>query len=172
MALANPLYPIINRSRDKRRNLWVGWCCFILTTLVYSINYIHTVYHTLNNQSKLFQETHTYQKIGAAMMVCWMIWHCYSSLLGFKCIFQFLVRDSLYHNMDIGSMCRCALASCTLSQSIRLFFFMCAVLVLIVIMCTFYYFLDRVLFYHDFHHDSCDCYRDFYGNSFHFELQV
>ena len=26
MALAHPLYPIDNRSRNKRRNLWVGWC--------------------------------------------------------------------------------------------------------------------------------------------------
>ena len=26
MALAHPLYPIENRSRSKRRNLWVGWC--------------------------------------------------------------------------------------------------------------------------------------------------
>ena len=26
MALARPLHPIDNRSRNKRRNLWVGWC--------------------------------------------------------------------------------------------------------------------------------------------------
>ena len=26
MALAHPLYPINDRSRNKRRNLWVGWC--------------------------------------------------------------------------------------------------------------------------------------------------
>ena len=26
MALAHPLHPIDNRSRNKRRNLWVGWC--------------------------------------------------------------------------------------------------------------------------------------------------
>ena len=35
-------------------------------------------------------------------------------------------------------------------------FFMCAVLVLSVIMCSFYYFLDRVLFHHDFNHYSGD----------------
>ena len=26
MALAHPLHPIDNRSRNKRRKLWVGWC--------------------------------------------------------------------------------------------------------------------------------------------------
>ena len=26
MALAHPLYPIDNRSRNRNRNLWVGWC--------------------------------------------------------------------------------------------------------------------------------------------------
>ena len=26
MALAHPLHPMDNRSRNKRRNLWVGWC--------------------------------------------------------------------------------------------------------------------------------------------------
>ena len=26
MALADPLHPIDNRSRNRRRNLWVGWC--------------------------------------------------------------------------------------------------------------------------------------------------
>ena len=26
MALAHPLRPIDNRSRNRRRNLWVGWC--------------------------------------------------------------------------------------------------------------------------------------------------
>ena len=28
MALAHPLHPIDNRSRNRRRNLWVGWCVF------------------------------------------------------------------------------------------------------------------------------------------------
>ena len=26
MGLAHPLHPIDNRSRNRRRNLWVGWC--------------------------------------------------------------------------------------------------------------------------------------------------
>ena len=33
MALAHPLHPIDNRSRNRRRNLWVGWC-FLLMTFV------------------------------------------------------------------------------------------------------------------------------------------
>ena len=33
MALAHPLHPIDNRSRNKRRNLWVGRC-FLLMTFV------------------------------------------------------------------------------------------------------------------------------------------
>ena len=33
MALAHPLQPIDNRSTNRRRNLWVGWC-FLLMTFV------------------------------------------------------------------------------------------------------------------------------------------
>ena len=40
-------------------------------------------------------------------------------------------------------------------------FWVCVVLVLNVIRCSFYYFLDIILFHHDFYHDSCDCYWDF-----------
>ena len=37
----------------------------------------------------------------------------------------------------------------------------CVVLVLSVIRCSCHYFLDRILFHHDFHHDSCDYHLDF-----------
>ena len=47
----------------------------------------------------------------------------------------------------------------------------CVVLVLSVIRCSCYYFRDRILFHHDFNHDSCDYYWDFYGHSLLFELQ-
>ena len=51
MALAHPLHPIDNRSSDRRRNLWVGWCVsswwplfppgsFVLYIYIYI--YIHT----------------------------------------------------------------------------------------------------------------------------------
>ena len=49
-------------------------------------------------------------------------------------------------------------------------FGVCVVLVLSVIWCLCYYFLDRILFHHDFHHDSCECHWDFYGHSLHCEL--
>ena len=39
-----------------------------------------------------------------------------------------------------------------------------------VIMCSFYYFLDIILFHHDFHHYNCDCHWDFEGHSLLFEL--
>ena len=101
------------------------------------------------------------------MTVCWMIWHdnvilCF---LVSNVYFNYIVQNSLYHNMDKGTMWHCALVSCTPSQSVRLFF-VCVVLVLSVIMCSFYLFLDRVLF----HHDSCDYHWDFYGHHFHSEL--
>ena len=38
------------------------------------------------------------------------------------------------------------------------------VLVLNVISYPCLYFLDRILFHHDFHHDSCDYHGDFYGH--------
>ena len=38
------------------------------------------------------------------------------------------------------------------------------VLVLNVIRYSCHYFLDKILFHHDFHHDSCDYHWDFYGH--------
>ena len=54
-------------------------------------------------------------------------------------------------------MSHCALVSSTPSQSV---FWLCVVLVLSVIRCSCYYFLDRILFHHDFH-DSCAYHWDF-----------
>ena len=104
---------------------------------------------------------------------CWCIrWFdtvivsCLVSSVHFSCIVQY----SLYDNMDIGTMWHCTLVSSTPSQSIGLFFGVCVVLTLSVIRCSCYYFLDRILFHHDFHHDSCDYHWDFYGHSLLFEL--
>ena len=47
----------------------------------------------------------------------------------------------------------------------RTVFGVCVVLVLSVISCSCYYFLDRILFHHHFHHDSFDYYWDFDGYS-------
>ena len=55
-------------------------------------------------------------------------------------------------------------------------FGVCVVLVLSVVRCSCYYFLDRIIFHHDFHHVSCDYSWDFYGHSIlvglHFRLRV
>ena len=52
MALAHPLHPIDNRSRNKRRNLWVGWCVSSWwpwfpsrsSVLIYIYIYMHSLY--------------------------------------------------------------------------------------------------------------------------------
>ena len=46
----------------------------------------------------------------------------------------------------------------------RTIFLVCVGLVLGVIRWSFYYFLDIIMFHHDFHRDSCDYHRDFYGH--------
>ena len=56
MALAHPLHPIDNRSRNKRRNLWVGWCVsswwpwfpcrssVLIYIYIYIYMYVHSLY--------------------------------------------------------------------------------------------------------------------------------
>ena len=83
------------------------------------------------------------------MPVYWMIWYCFCFLSGFKCTFSCIVKYSLYHNMDIGTESHCTLFSCTPSKSIGLFGVR-VVLMLSVIRCYYYYFLDKILFHHDF----------------------
>ena len=142
--------------------------CFLLTTLVLTrvtpcfihIPYIIAAFLVI----EILKDIHT--KAGVAMLAYWMIWYCYCFLSGFKCTFSCIVQYSLYLNMDIGTMWHCTLVSSTPSQSIELFV-VCAVLVS-VIRCTCYFFLD-ILFHHDFHHDRCDYHWDFYGHSLHFE---
>ena len=46
-------------------------------------------------------------------------------------------------------------------HSLQECFLVCAVPLLSVIMCSFYYFHDRVLFHNDFHHETYDYYWDF-----------
>ena len=70
------------------------------------------------------------------------------------CTFSCVVQYSLYLSMDIGTMWHCTLVSST----------SCVVLVLSAIMRSCYYFLDRIIFHHDFNHDSCDYHWDFYGH--------
>ena len=49
-------------------------------------------------------------------------------------------------------------------------FWVCVVLVLSVLRCSWNYFLGRILFHHDFHHDSYDYHWDVYGHSLFLEL--
>ena len=84
---------------------------------------------------------------------------CLVSNVHFNCIIQ----DSLYHNMDVGTMWHCALVSCTPSQSMDWFLGVrCSgveyhdVLLLLLI-------LEIILFLRDIHHDSCDYYWNFMG---------
>ena len=52
----------------------------------------------------------------------------------------------------------------------RTVFCVCVVLVLSVIRCSCYYFLDRIIFHHDVHHDICDYNWDVNGHYLLFEL--
>ena len=71
-------------------------------------------------------------------------------IVHFNCIVQF----SLYHNMDIGTMRYCALVSSSPSQFIGLVLGCVFFLVLSVVRCPYYYFCDRIIFHHYFHHDT------------------
>ena len=78
-----------------------------------------------------------------------------------------MFQYSLCHGMDIGT-CDIVHWSAAPHNHIanRTGFFLGGgvVLVLNVIRCSCHYFLDRILFHHDFHHDSCDYHWDFYGH--------
>ena len=88
MALAHPFHPIVSRSRNKRRNLWV--------TIYYLIHIIimGCIISNWNNLRDIY-----IPRIGVTMTVSRMIWYCYSFQLGFYCIFQFdffIVFDNIF----------------------------------------------------------------------------
>ena len=74
MALAHPLHPIKSRSRNTRRNLWVGWCVSSWRPWfwsVHSIYYIHTTIITAFLFLKYtLSKRHIYQKL---VWPCWCI---------------------------------------------------------------------------------------------------
>ena len=166
MALTHPLHPIKSRSRNKRRNLWVGLCISSWRPWfwpVHSIYYIHTTHYSrvLTNQNKLF---------------LWDIitksWYGHTGVLddlilsGFRCAFSCMVQYSLCHDMDIGT---CDIVHWSASPNHHIAYrtgysWVCVVLVLNVTNCSCHYFRDIILFHHDFHHDSCDYHWDFYGH--------
>ena len=73
-----------------------------------------------------------------------------------------MFQYSLCHGMDMGT---CDIVHWSAAPHNRIAnrtgFPMYVVLVLIVIRYSCHYFLDRILFHHDFHHDSCDYHWDF-----------
>ena len=109
-ALAYPLHPIRNRSRNKCQSLLVGWGVSSWRPWFWLVS--------------SFYETYTYQ------VLVWQWWcvgwydtvipSCLVSNVYFNCIR--IVQYSVYHNMDIGTMWHYALVSCILSQFIGLAF--------------------------------------------------
>ena len=84
---------------------------------------------------------------------------------GFMCAFSCMFQYSLCHGMNIGT---CDIEHWSAAPHNRIAnrtgFSVYAVLVLNVIRYSCHYFLDRILFHHDFHHDNCDYHWDFYGH--------
>ena len=82
-----------------------------------------------------------------------------------------MFQYSLCHGMVIGT---CDIVHWSAAPHNRIAnrtgFSMYVVLVLNVIRYFCHYFLDRILFHHDFHHDSCDYHLDFYGHQLPFDL--
>ena len=165
MALAHPLHPIKSRLKNKRRNLWVGWCVSSWRPWfwpVHSIYYIPTTHYSriLTNQNILFlRDIHTKSWYGHAGVLDDLI------LCGFRCAFSCMFQYSLCHGMDIAT---CDIVHWSAAPHNRIAnrtgFSVYVVLVLNVIRYSCHDFLDRILIHHDFHHDSCDYHWDFYGH--------
>ena len=150
---------------NKCRNLWVGWCVSSWRPWfwpVHPIYYIHTTHYSriLTNWNILFpRDIHNKSWYGHAGVLDELI------LCGFRCAFSCMFQYSLCHGMDIGT---CDIVHWSAAPHNRIAnrtgFSVYVVLVLNVIMYSRHYFLDRVLFHHNFHHDSCDYHWDFYGH--------
>ena len=73
-----------------------------------------------------------------------------------------MIQHSLCHGMGIGT---CDIVNWSAAprnrRAYRTGFLLYVALVLNVTRCSCHYFLDRILFHHDFHHDSCDYHWDF-----------
>ena len=165
MTLAHPLHPIKSRSRNKCRNLWVGWCVSSSRPWfwpMHSIYYIHTTHYSgiLTNQIILFlRDIHTKSWCGHAGVLDDLI------LCGFRCAFSCMFQYSLCYGMDIGTCDIVHWSTAPHNRTAnRTGFSLSVVLVFNVIRYSCHYFLDRILFHHDFHHDSCDYHWDFYGH--------
>ena len=103
---------------------------------------------------------HTYQKL---VWPCWCIgWF---DTVWFQVCFQLYVPVFSMSWYGYRYLWHCTLVSSTpwlYSQSDC--FWVYVVLVLNVIRYSCHYFLDRILFHHDFHHNCYDYHWDFYGH--------
>ena len=84
----------------------IGFGLYTQFVIIYIYMYIYIMCYScvLNNWNKLFLRDIYIRRVYVAVTVCWMIWYCYSSLLGLKFIFHLYSSGFLYHNMDIGTM--------------------------------------------------------------------
>ena len=114
----------------------------------------------LINQNILFlRNIHTKSWYGHAGVLGDLI------LCGFRCAFSCMFQYSLCHGMDIGT-CDIVHGSAAPHNRIgnRTGFSVYVVLALNVIRYSCQYFLDIILFHHDFHHDSCEYHWNLYGH--------
>ena len=131
--------------------MWVGWCVSSWRHWfwpVHSIYFIHTTHYNriLTNWNTILQRD-----------IRTKYWYGYAGVLddlklsGFGCAFSCMVQYYLCHRMDIGT-CDIVHWSAALHHCIayRTGFWVSVVLVLNVIRCSCHYFLDRILFHHDF----------------------
>ena len=126
---------------------------------MHSIYYIHTTHYSriLTNYNILFlRDIHTKSGYVHAGVLDDLI------LCGFRCAFSCMFQYSLCHGMDIGT---CDIAHWSAAPHNRIAnrtdFSVHVVLVLNVTRYSCHYYLNRILFHHDFHHDSCDYHWDF-----------
>ena len=165
MVLAHPLHPIKSRSRNKHRNLWVGWYVSSWRPWfwpMHSIYHIHTTHYSriLTNQNILFlRDIHTNSWYGHDDVLHDLI------LCGSRCTFSCMFQYSLCHGMVNWYLWHCTLISSTHNRiANRTGFWVYVVIVLNVIRYCCHHFLDRIIFHHDFHHESCDYHWEFYGH--------
>ena len=143
--------------------------CFLLTTLVLVRILILSPYTyncILSNWNKLHPRDIYIPRVGVAM-VCWMMWYCYSFLLGFMCIFELyssafsiiwygyryhvtLFIGQLHHitfNRTVLSMCVTLLLGfimCSLTNSLKEFYFIMIVVIIIEIFVAIIFILSHI----------------------------
>ena len=59
-------------------------------------------------------------RVSVTMAVCRIMRNCYSFLLGFNCIFNCVVQDSLHYSLDKGTLCIAQLRPITLYKTVFL----------------------------------------------------